>query len=355
MMILLLLGALIWFYLFFVSLTNAMMLPRPHGSSGEKFGTVLIPARNEEANLKRLLPLLLPQVEQVIVYDDESTDNTAHVAQELGATVIRGGELPDGWTGKNYACYSLAKIAAEVSPSDWWIFLDADTIPQPGFGAGIRQLTEEYGNRFPVMTGFPQVLPGKFPEPIYLFWVPWSLLTTMPLALSQATGKGYAGFTNGQIVLWKASRYFEINPHENCKREVLEDIQIGRYLAREKVPVLVANLSSVLQVAMYRNLPEAWNGMSKNSFWVTGSRLGAIGVGFLLVGLALGPAFGFGTSLAGAMGFMMLGSAVATQVITKMPIYTVLTVPISILAAAITQFWVAIRGGQSVVWKDRTY
>jgi len=355
MMILLLVGAVIWFYLFFVSLTNALTLPRAKAGSAGKVGTVLIPARNEADNLKRLLPALAQEVEQVIVFDDQSTDGTAEVAQSLGATVIRGTELPEGWTGKNYACCSLAKTAAEVSASAWLIFLDADTIPQPGFGSGIQNLIDSYGSRFPVITGFPKMLPGKFPEPIYLFWVPWALISVLPMGIVQSTGKGHAKFTNGQIVVWKANRYFEVNPHEICKGEVLEDIQIGRLLARQKIPVLVANLSTILQVAMYRNLGEAWQGMNKNAFWVTGSRFGALVAGVILVCLTIAPVLSMGTSLAAAMAFMMLASAVATQVVTKTPIYTVLTVPISILAAAITQFMATVRGGKSVVWKDRTY
>ncbi|QYK53319.1 MAG: glycosyltransferase [Fimbriimonadaceae bacterium] len=355
MMILLLIGAVIWFYLFFVSLTNALILPRAKPGAAGKVGTVLIPARNEAENLKTLLPALAEEAEQIIVFDDQSTDGTAEVAQSLGATVIRGSELPDGWTGKNFACYSLAKTAAEVSPSEWWVFLDADTIPQPGFGSAIQGLIDSNGGRFPVITGFPKLLPGKFPEPIYLFWVPWALLSVLPMGIAQSTGKGHAKFTNGQFVVWKANRYFEINPHESCKGEVLEDIQIGRLLAREKIPVLVANLSSVLHVAMYQNLSEAWRGMNKNAFWVTGSRIGALLTGVILVCLTIAPVLSMGTSLAAAIGFMMLASALATQLVVRAPIYTIFTIPLSILAAATTQFMAAVRGGKSVEWKGRTY
>ena len=49
--------------------------------------TVIIPARNEEANLQRLLPTLLAQRYpsfDVLVYDDASEDGTSGVVRRLG-------------------------------------------------------------------------------------------------------------------------------------------------------------------------------------------------------------------------------------------------------------------------------
>jgi len=54
--------------------------------------SVVIPAYNEEENLKELLPKVWTQVGQeaeVIVVDDASTDNTARIAREHGALLIQ--------------------------------------------------------------------------------------------------------------------------------------------------------------------------------------------------------------------------------------------------------------------------
>ncbi len=103
------------------------------------------------------------------------------VAAAAGARVLRGGELPAGWTGKNHACHRLAQAAAEDSPARWWVFLDADVYPEPGFLGGLVQHLERH--RPPVLTGFPKGLPGRGIEPLFLAWVGWILLATNPFAL----------------------------------------------------------------------------------------------------------------------------------------------------------------------------
>src|SRR6059036_2335020 len=50
---------------------------------------VVIPARNEELSLRSVLRSIPPgSVEEVVVVDNGSTDGTASVARELGATVV---------------------------------------------------------------------------------------------------------------------------------------------------------------------------------------------------------------------------------------------------------------------------
>ncbi|MFX8351063.1 glycosyltransferase, partial [Acinetobacter baumannii] len=61
---------------------------RPNKGAGGSSLCVLIPARNEEENLRRLVPALVSQGVRVYIFDDESTDGTARVARDGGAVVI---------------------------------------------------------------------------------------------------------------------------------------------------------------------------------------------------------------------------------------------------------------------------
>ena len=93
--------------------------------------SVIIPARDEAASLPHLLASLVPQLapgDELIVVDDRSTDATAALAREAGALVIEAPELPDGWTGKSWACHHGAVTAT----GEVLVFFDADVRLAPG-------------------------------------------------------------------------------------------------------------------------------------------------------------------------------------------------------------------------------
>jgi len=69
--------------------------------------SIIIPARNEEHNLHRLLRSLMtldyPDYE-IILVDDHSTDRTREIAESYKVQVLSSPDLPEGWNGKNWAC-----------------------------------------------------------------------------------------------------------------------------------------------------------------------------------------------------------------------------------------------------------
>ena len=259
---------------------RAMARPKP-SAEGPAI-RFLIPARNEAENLAALLPVLKEQG-SVTVFDDESEDATAEIARAHGATVLRPAEpLPEGWTGKNRACHALGHSEFE---EPYLCFLDADVRVTPDFAARLRTVAKP--DR--VATAFPTIVRGLFPEPIVLAWVGWSLLALNPFFLVQLTGKGHNRFTNGQITLWPKELYRRLNPNERTRGRILEDVLIGRLLANEKIPVLTLNLASSMSTAMYRTWDQAYDGMSKNSYEITGNGWGNAALAGLLALLGFGP------------------------------------------------------------------
>ena len=292
----------------------------------------------------------------VIVFDDESDDDTGVIAQQNGAIVIRSAGLPDGWVGKNHACHQLALAAAEASPSDWMLFLDADVIPSSNFVAEFQSALEMWGSRFPVVTGFAELLPGRGLERVYFAWVPWILLSTNPFGLVATTGKGHNFFTNGQVVAWKSSAYFELMPHDALRGEVLEDVKIGRLLAKHKVNVLVGNLTGILGVRMYADLGSAFKGMSKNASSIAGSAVGTLVLAGLFVAWALA------WLLEPATYFALLASGLFTSATVhrgrNRPIgfLTAFLLPLTLLSAAATCLWsLRLKSQGALEWKGRKY
>src|SRR5204862_6095467 len=72
----------------------------------------------------------------VIVVDDRSTDGTGDVARSLGAEVVAGRDLPEGWAGKVWAM----RQGASASTEPLILLTDADILHAPG---SLRRLAAE--------------------------------------------------------------------------------------------------------------------------------------------------------------------------------------------------------------------
>ncbi len=351
-----------------ITCVNLLLMRRPRPSEGSAVSEepnqrvcILIPARNEERNLARLLPGLLGSGShgtsrpKVYVFDDESSDGTAQVIRNSGAILLQPREpLPDGWTGKNRACHELARAAAEDANTEWILFLDADVYPEPGFVAGIESLIQSLPRQTSVVSGFPRIIPGEGIEPLFLGWVGWVLLATNPYGLVTASGKGHNRFTNGQFGLWRMQTYTDLWPNKLLKGRILEDVLIGRLCADKGIGVEVVNLSRVMAVKMYDNWRQTLDGMSKNSYEITGSTVGSIGLAALLAFVA------WGWLLAGSakyicLALLLLSGLFACFTVRAKP-YGVILLPIAITIGGFTILRsMAWHKKGAVTWKGRQY
>jgi hopene-associated glycosyltransferase HpnB len=131
-----------WVYLFTARGDFWRIQPSPpsSGPAPAKFVCVVIPARNEESVVGQAVASLLHQSYpgriQVIVVDDHSSDRTAAVAAEAGATVVSAGSLPQDWTGKLWALSEGVKAVQNLDP-DYFLFTDADIVHAPNNVAGL--------------------------------------------------------------------------------------------------------------------------------------------------------------------------------------------------------------------------
>ncbi len=98
----------------------------------------VLPARNEAAVIGRALQSLVmqeyPSQLEIVVVDDDSTDETAAVAlRSVPAgllTVARTAPLPPGWTGKVWAMAEGIRQAEAMHP-DHYLLTDADIVHPP--------------------------------------------------------------------------------------------------------------------------------------------------------------------------------------------------------------------------------
>ncbi len=257
--------------------------------------SVIVPARNEEANLPGLLGSLHaqdPPPYEVIVVDDGSEDRSAEIALAHGARIVRPGVPPEGWRGKTWAC----QCGAQEAGGDLLCFLDADTRVAVPDGMG-RMVAAHPGGAFSVL---PWHTVGSACEHLSLFF-----------NLNMAFGTLGRGLF-GPVLLIDRAEHLRCGGHEAVRGRVLENFHLAACLREAGVPVSSANGRGMISFRMYpggfRSLREGWEKgfasgaggtpplvMAASVSWSTGLLLipaGLVGSGFapawiLLQGLAL--------------------------------------------------------------------
>lgn len=221
--------------------------------------SVIIPARNEEANLPTCLGSLAAQegiTYEVIVVDDNSTDRTRAIAEEFGVKVIGASPLPTGWSGKCNACWS----GAGVAKGKWLLFTDADTRHSPdSIATGLREATQldaallSYSPRQEVHSLAERALmPLIFAE---------LAATFRPKEVSDPSSPAAAA--NGQYLLVRRDAYEGLGGHAAVAEAILEDVELARRVKSAGYR-LQFRYSDTLSTRMYRTFPQLWEGWTKN-------------------------------------------------------------------------------------------
>lgn len=98
--------------------------------------SLLIPCKNEEANIERCIRSV-DWIEEKFVVDSQSTDKTSEIAENLGANVVQF-EYKGGWPKKkNWALKNLS------FSHEWVLILDADEYLPPEAEEEIRKIVSE--------------------------------------------------------------------------------------------------------------------------------------------------------------------------------------------------------------------
>ncbi len=215
--------------------------------------SIIVPARNEEANLRRLLPTLTcldyPGRYEVIVVDDHSQDGTAQVATECRARLLSlSSGLPAGWKGKPYACH---RAAAEAC-GEWLLFTDADTIHAADGPA--RAVTLALAEDLDGLSLLP---------PVRFFGLADRLALTAAIAGLFAMGAPEHGMLNGQFVLLRREAYRHSGGFGVVRGEALEDVALGHHLRRMGYRVPMVRGEDAMQVRMYEDAPQMWHGLAR--------------------------------------------------------------------------------------------
>ena len=228
--------------------------------------TVIIPARNEDANLGACLGSLVTQSENVfrlgsdwelIVVDDHSTDRTVEIAHKFTVTVLEAPKLEKGWTGKANAIWTAARKAR----GKWLLFTDADTIHEAG---DLRRAMHEAARHKVGMLSYSprQIVSGFWQRTLMPLIFSELALAYPPAKVSDQNQRIAAA--NGQFVLVEREAYRRLGGHPSVKDKVLEDVELAFLAKRRKVGLRFRYADDALATRMYRTTSSMIEGWTKN-------------------------------------------------------------------------------------------
>jgi len=227
--------------------------------------SVLIPARDEEVNITVCLESLQNQDYpnfEILVLDDNSSDNTADIVERIASEdnrirLLRSEPLPEGWTGKSFACYQLAQRAR----GSWLLFVDADTIHAPHMLRSVLALALKFKSG--LLSGFPRQLASSLPQKIAIPVLYFVIMSWLPLWWLHRSKKPKPSLAIGQFLLFPTEEYWRIGGHKAVKSRILEDVWLGVEINRHGGRHIAIDLSPVVSCNMYRNLGAMWEGFVK--------------------------------------------------------------------------------------------
>ena len=239
--------------------------------------SIIVPARNEEANLERCLRSLVVQQGisfEILVVNDASTDRTREIAESftrvrecpfvglnpfLGEVRVLDAPqpLPAGWTGKTNAL-----IAAEaVARGEWLLFTDADTEHLEGSLAAAIHEAAHY--RVDLLSYSPeQLLTGVRQQLIMPLIFGELAVAYSPRRVSDPEQPDAAA--NGQYLLVRAAAQQQVGGFAAVAVSLLEDVALARLYKKKGYNIRFRLGRGLVRTRMYSSWEELRDGWTKN-------------------------------------------------------------------------------------------
>lgn len=237
----------------------------------------IVPARDEEFSIAACLDGLLsqPEILEIIVVNDQSTDQTAKIIRERMLTeprirLLETNGVPNGWAGKNNA----AAIGAADAAQAWLLFVDADAEVLPGACADALQ--QAIAGDVGLFSFSPEQVTVKWYEKALIPFVYCRLARKFPFDKVNDPKKRLAA-ANGQFLMIHRSVYDAIGGHASVAGDVLEDVALAQRVKNAGYAMRFASGKGFVRARMYRSFGEMWRGWKKNIYRLIGGTSRAFG------------------------------------------------------------------------------
>ncbi len=232
--------------------------------------SVIIPARDEAVNIEACVRSAVAtdyEAVEVIVVDDRSTDGTPEVVERLAAApeargrahLVRGGELPEGWFGKQWAMVQGYRAAR----GELLLFMDADTTQHPELlPRAVGALEVE---RVDLLSVLSRQDMGSFWERLVQPQVFFALAARVgDLRRVNRTRVEWDAVASGQFILTTRAAYEAVGTHEAVKHSVVDDMALAQTFTRHHLDIFLTHAEEYMNTRMYRSLAGILEGWTKN-------------------------------------------------------------------------------------------
>jgi hypothetical protein len=339
---------------------NLCVFRTPARAAGRVAISVLIPARNEAANIGEAVACVLASEGadiDLVVLDDHSTDATRAILDAIADPRLRVAEapmLPPGWSGKQHACAALATHARH----ELMVFVDADVrlAPDALSRMGGYMLRHDVG----LASGFPRQVLKSWSERLLLPMIHFLLLGYLPMPLMRLFRLPSLGAGCGQLFIARRADYVRAGGHSAIRASLHDGIMLPRAFRAAGVMTGLFDAGRLASCRMYNDAPQLWEGLTKNAtegmakpvalpVWTV--VLGGGHVLPLAIMLAA-PNPEAACALAASIGLRLLLALRFRQ-----PLGDALLHPLSVLATLVVQWSALVRAarGRPATWRGRAY
>ncbi|MFL6393523.1 MAG: glycosyltransferase [Nitrososphaeraceae archaeon] len=226
--------------------------------------SVILPARNEEKYIAKCLESLLGQDYpnfEIIAVNDSSNDKTGDIIYEYAKknsciVTVNAKPKPDGWAGKNWACYEGYLRAT----GDVFLFTDADTVHSPytmslALGHVLR-------DNLDAITAIPRLLCKDVWTKITLPMLSNFLHSRFsPLRVNNPKTK--TGYFFGSFYMITRRTYEMVGTHKIVKHELVEDGALGGMVKEQKFRMKMVRGERYIEAMWSRDFQTLWHGLHR--------------------------------------------------------------------------------------------
>ncbi len=228
--------------------------------------SVVIPARNEEDNLPRLLNSLIAQTYrniEILVINDQSEDRTEAIIREYekkDSRVHGYCTAPGKKLNQNGKINALLQVLPHVS-GEYILATDADTEHAPDCIA--HSYAVMHRNGLDIISGFPKEI---CPSYMGLVSISAMMLTNImiPHFIVYRFPIPSAAFAIGQFIMMRTDAYRESGGYTAISGTICDDVGIVRLFVRKKKKYAFISISEYVSCHMYGSAREAFRGIERS-------------------------------------------------------------------------------------------